>query len=176
MSTDNKAFKVKNGLVVQGSSATVAGNEVLTTASSLDGLANVNAPTPNDGDTLVYDVSTQTWIPIVRALSISSIFSRQGNLTIATGTQRLYVEKSGILSIVRASVGTPSQGSSIIVDILKNGTTVLGSSISLEAGSFTATGTIANTSVTAGDYFTVNILQVGSITAGANLTVTLSII
>ena len=63
MTVDNKAFKVKNGLVVQGSSATVAGNEVLTTASDLDDLNNVNAPTPTDGDALIYDADTQTWIP-----------------------------------------------------------------------------------------------------------------
>ena len=62
MSTDNKDFKVKNGLVVQGSSATVAGNEVLTTASDLDDLFDVNAPTPADGDALVYDTATQKWI------------------------------------------------------------------------------------------------------------------
>ena len=64
MATSNKDFKIKNGLIVEGDSATVNGNDVLTTASVLDDLANVNAPTPNDGDNLVYDVDTQTWIPI----------------------------------------------------------------------------------------------------------------
>jgi hypothetical protein len=64
LATSNKDFKIKNGLIVEGDSATVNGNDVLTTASVLDDLANVNAPTPNDGDNLVYDVDTQTWIPI----------------------------------------------------------------------------------------------------------------
>jgi microcystin-dependent protein len=64
LATSNKDFKIKNGLIVEGDSATVNGNEVLTTVSSLADLANVNAPNPNDGDNLVYDVDTQTWIPI----------------------------------------------------------------------------------------------------------------
>jgi len=64
LATSDKDFKIKNGLIVEGDSATVNGNEVLTTVSSLADLANVNAPNPNDGDNLVYDVDTQTWIPI----------------------------------------------------------------------------------------------------------------
>ena len=64
MATSNKDFKIKNGLIVEGDSATVNGNDVLTTASFLDNLANVNAPNPNDGDNLVYDTETETWIPI----------------------------------------------------------------------------------------------------------------
>ena len=62
MTVDNKDFKVKNGLIVQGSSATVAGNNILTTASNIEDLANVNAPTPNNGDALVYDLDTETWV------------------------------------------------------------------------------------------------------------------
>jgi hypothetical protein len=64
LATSNKDFKIKNGLIVEGDSATVNGNDVLTTASFLDNLANVNAPNPNDGDNLVYDTETETWIPI----------------------------------------------------------------------------------------------------------------
>ena len=62
MATSNKDFKIKNGLIVEGDSATVNGNDVLTTASSLDDLANVYVPTPNDGDTLLYDSESDTWI------------------------------------------------------------------------------------------------------------------
>lgn len=38
MTTQTKDFRVKNGLIVEGSSATVNGNQVLTTASDLSGL------------------------------------------------------------------------------------------------------------------------------------------
>jgi hypothetical protein len=64
LATSDKDFKIKNGLIVEGDSATVNGNDVLTTISFLDNLANVNAPNPNDGDNLVYDTETETWIPI----------------------------------------------------------------------------------------------------------------
>jgi hypothetical protein len=62
LATSNKDFKIKNGLIVEGDSATVNGNDVLTTASSLDDLGNVYVPTPNDGDTLLYDSESDTWI------------------------------------------------------------------------------------------------------------------
>lgn len=106
---------------------------------------------------------------------LTPVFSRQGTLTTGAGTQRLYVERTGAVSVARASVGTPSSGSPILVDINKNGVSILSSPISIAAGTNTATGTISNSSVSAGDYFTVDIDQVGSGTAGANLTVTITI-
>lgn len=61
MATSNKDFKIKNGLIVEGISATVNGNDVLTSASVLDDLANVYAPTAFDGDTLIYDSESEVW-------------------------------------------------------------------------------------------------------------------
>jgi hypothetical protein len=63
LATSNKDFKIKNGLIVEGDSATVNGNDVLTTASSIDDLADVDVTTATDGDTLVYDLDTETWVP-----------------------------------------------------------------------------------------------------------------
>lgn len=110
------------------------------------------------------------------APGFNPVFSRQGTLTTAVGTQRLYSERTGVISVARASIGTPSTGSAVVVDINKNGTSILSSPISVAAGQYTATGTISNSSVAIGDYFTVDIDSVGSSTAGANLTVTLYII
>jgi hypothetical protein len=93
-----------------------------------------------------------------------------------TGTQRLYVERAGTISVARATVGTPSTGSAVVVDINKNGTTILSAPISIAAAAFTATGTISVSNVVAGDYLTVDIDSVGSTTPGANLTVTLNIL
>lgn len=107
---------------------------------------------------------------------LSPIFSRQGTLTTMTGTQRLYVERSGTISVARASVGTPSTGSAVLVDINKNGTTILSAPISIAAAAYTATGTISVSNVVSGDYLTVDIDAVGSTTPGANLTVTLNIL
>lgn len=62
MTTSNKNFKVKNGLEVLGTSATVNGNEVLTIASSIDALANVDTSGVSDGDAIVFNSATSTFI------------------------------------------------------------------------------------------------------------------
>ena len=85
MATSNKDFKIKNGLIVEGDSATVNGNDVLTTISLLDNLANVNAPNPNDGDNLVYDVNTQTWIPIAGLVGPTGPTGADSTVTGPTG-------------------------------------------------------------------------------------------
>jgi len=63
LATNDKDFKIKNGLVVQGATATVNGNDVLTTASDIEDLSNVNTTGVADGNALVYDEDTSTWIP-----------------------------------------------------------------------------------------------------------------
>lgn len=55
MATENKDFRVKNGLVVEGSTATVNGNNVLTTASSLDSLGDVVITSATNGQVLKYN-------------------------------------------------------------------------------------------------------------------------
>ena len=55
MATTNKDFRVKNGLVVEGSTSTVNGNQVLTTASSLDSLSDVVITTPTTSQVLLYN-------------------------------------------------------------------------------------------------------------------------
>lgn len=63
MATENKDFRVKNGLVVQGTTATVNGNSVLTSASNIDDLADVDTTGVADGNALAYDSATSTWKP-----------------------------------------------------------------------------------------------------------------
>lgn len=109
------------------------------------------------------------------AQGLVPVFSRQGTLSTMTGTQRLYVERAGTLTVARATVGTPSTGSAVLVDVNKNGTSVLSGPISIAAAAYTATGTISNSTVLAGDYFTVDIDSVGSTSPGTNLTVTITI-
>jgi microcystin-dependent protein len=62
LTTSNKNFRVKNGLEVLGVSATVDGNEVLTEASSLDALANVDTTGVVDGNTIIFNEATSTFI------------------------------------------------------------------------------------------------------------------
>ena len=104
------------------------------------------------------------------------IFTRQGTVTTGLSGSRYYVERSGTVNVVRASVGTAPTGSALTVDVLKNGTSILSSAISIAAGTNTATGTISTSSVSSGDYFTINVTGVGSTIAGANLTVSVNIL
>ena len=61
MATSNKDFKIKNGLIVEGDSATVNGNDVLTTASSIGDLDDISITTPADSQVLAYEAATSLW-------------------------------------------------------------------------------------------------------------------
>lgn len=61
MATDNKDFKIKNGLIVEGATASVNGNNVITEASSIDDLSDVNTSGASTGQSLVY--SGGVWGP-----------------------------------------------------------------------------------------------------------------
>ena len=61
LATSNKDFKIKNGLIVQGANATVDGNAILTTAASIDDLADVSISSPEDTQILSYDASIDLW-------------------------------------------------------------------------------------------------------------------
>lgn len=108
------------------------------------------------------------------------VFSIQGPLTVVAGTHRLYVEQSCTISSVRASVGVAPTGSSLIVDINKNGTTIYGTQANrptITASGFTALGGTASvTSLIAGDYLTVDIDQIGSTISGSDLTVVVTLV
>lgn len=107
-------------------------------------------------------------------------YSVVGSLAVLTGTSRQPII-GGTYSIdsVMAMVGTAPAGASVIVDVVKNGTTIYGTQANrpaIAAGSSSATGgTASTTSVTTGDYLTVDIDQVGSSTPGADLTVAVSL-
>jgi hypothetical protein len=108
---------------------------------------------------------------------IGGAFSRQGLLAVTTGTSRLYIDDSWTVLQVRASVNTPPQGASIIVDVFKNGSTIFtttGNRPAIAAGANTAVSAAAPDipSLVPGDYLTVNIVQVGTgVNPGADLTV-----
>lgn len=101
-------------------------------------------------------------------------FSVGGLIGATTYTMRLYVDRDCTITGVRASVGSSPTGSSIIVDVLKNGTTIFTGGTdrpTITVGGNTDTGTPAVTDLVAGDYLTVTVVQVGSTYAGADLVV-----
>jgi hypothetical protein len=60
LATSNKDFRIKNGLIVDGTSATVNGNDVLTSASSIDDLSDVTITEPSAGQVIKWNGSA--WI------------------------------------------------------------------------------------------------------------------
>jgi hypothetical protein len=61
LATSNKDFKIKNGLIVEGATATVDGSDILTTAASVGDLADVSISSPENSQVLSYEASTDLW-------------------------------------------------------------------------------------------------------------------
>jgi hypothetical protein len=103
-------------------------------------------------------------------------YSKQGALSVATGTMRFPVDGSYTIVGTRLMVGTAPTGASLILDVNKNGTTIYTNQANRPtiAASANAGGPGAAPDVTtlvAGDYLTVDIDQIGSSIAGSDLTV-----
>jgi hypothetical protein len=100
-----------------------------------------------------------------------------GNVTVQTGVARLYNDTGIPLSItkVRASVGTAPTGSSLDVDVRKNGTSIFGIfKPRILAGANTGVQVPPATTFADGDYLTVDVTAIGSTLPGANLVVTIA--
>lgn len=150
--------------------------QMITLVSSSADPANLPAaPNPPSSftDTLMQIVGpllTQLESQITRN---SRSFSVSGILTVNSYAMRLYVDDPSALDHIRVSVGTAPVGSPIIVDVLKNGSTVFPTTAkpTIAPATNTATATPDITSLLAGDYLTVNVVQIGSSTPGSDLTV-----
>lgn len=100
------------------------------------------------------------------------IFTRQNAVVPLVGLTRYYFEEDGIVAKARVSLGTPSEGAPVIVDILRNGVSI--GLISLPEGENTIL-TPVGVAVASGDYLTVTIVSVGTTNPGSDLTVGLII-
>lgn len=106
-----------------------------------------------------------------------ALFSVEGPLSVAPGSMRIYNLSRGRRTIQRVflSVATAPQGSSIIVDVNKNGTTIFTNQANrpqIAPGANTGeTTTIDVPAWNDGDYLTVDVDQVGSTASGSYLTV-----
>jgi hypothetical protein len=126
---------------------------------------------------------TEIEVGVVGPQGVSGVgtipFSRTGDAGLMTGSQRLYMEYTGIIKFVRASVGTAPTGSSLIIDVNKNGTTIYTTQSKrpqIAAGTFTDLGDTPDVAgFVQGDYLTIDIDQVGSTLPGADLVVTLTL-
>lgn len=105
----------------------------------------------------------------------SAVFSVAGNVAVGTGLARYYASDNLTITNVVASVGTAPTGSSIIVDVNKNGTTLFTTQANrptITASSFVDLTSLPDvTAVAAGDYLTIDVDQRGSTIAGTDLVV-----
>jgi hypothetical protein len=84
MATSNKDFKVKNGLIVEGTTATVNGFDVLTTASEIQPQVPLGETYPSDinNGSLFYNIETNrlavfynsVWRELAYLTEVTSIF------------------------------------------------------------------------------------------------------
>lgn len=103
-------------------------------------------------------------------------FSYGGPVSTIVGTQRYYMDRTGIITKVRASVGTAPTGSSLQVGVYKNGNATAIATVTIPAGSNTATTTSISPAVLANnDYLTISVLSVGSSFPGSDLTAEITI-
>ncbi len=172
-------FGTTAGTVAQGNDSRITGAEQTANKGAASGYASLDGstkvpiaqlPTGTSGTTVALGNHTHTL-----TFSLTSFF-KTGTLATTTGTQRLPIDGTYTIVGTRLMVGTAPTGSSLIVDINKNGTTIYstqGNRPAISAGA-NAGGPGATPDVTtlaAGDYLTVDIDQVGSSVAGSDLTV-----
>ena len=98
-------------------------------------------------------------------------YSKSGDLTVATGSARLYPPRNLTLSQWEIWAGTAPTGADVVVVVNKNGAPV--ETLTLPAGSNYASG-VATAVLLTTDYLTVDVTQVGSTIAGSDLSTRLT--
>jgi hypothetical protein len=108
---------------------------------------------------------------------IAPTFSYPGNLVAGSGTAKFRMPFHGTVLGVAATLGTAPTGSSVILDVNKNGVSLFTTQANrptFTAGALVSTATLPDrTSLTAGDLLSVDVDQAGGTIAGADLTVTI---
>ena len=136
MATTNKDFRIKNGLVVEGSSATVNGNQVLTTASSLDSLSDVVITTPTTSQVLLYNGTN--WVN-----SASGGGTTTNALTIGTGLSGTSFNGSAAVTIAIDSTVATTSGTQTLTNKTLTTPTIDTPLFTLSTTSSTTDGRIA---------------------------------
>jgi hypothetical protein len=159
------------GTPTEGNLPTItAGGELANSAYAPSSFA-----TSGHDHTGVYSVSAHTHTQ-TRYITLGS----SGTLTATAKTARLYVPFACTITNIAASVGTAPTGASVVVDVLKNETTLWdtnpGNRPTITATNFAdLTNTPDTTAISAGDYLTLTIAQIGSTIAGADLNVIVTV-
>lgn len=149
-----------------------------TSAQTIDGLTTRTIDIQYGSLTVVSDgtnwlrineeAERKVWVPA---------FGKAGVLTVSTGVGRLYNDLGYTLVIekIRVSVGTAPTGSSLIVDVNKDGTTIFttqGNRPTIAVSGVTVLSAAPDvTSWANGEYLTIDVDQIGSTVAGSDLQV-----
>lgn len=161
------------------SSVSTAGAEMATNKGNAGGYASLDntskvpiAQVPTGTTTTTVALGTHTHTV---KLTLSA-FSKTGQLTVSSGTVRLPIEDAYTIIGTRLTVGTAPTGANLVIDVLKNGSTIYTTTSNrptIIAGSSSGGpgATPDVNSLAAGDYLTVNILTVGSTIPGSDLAV-----
>ena len=144
-------------------------------AQTLDTLTDVN-PSGKTANSLLR-WSGSAWVPVKLVTAIPIAISDETTL-LTTGTAKVTFRMpyAFTLSSVRASVTEAPTGSTLVVDINENGTTILSTKLSIDATEKTSTTAatppvISDTSLADGAEITIDIDQIGSTLAGKGLKV-----
>jgi hypothetical protein len=144
------------------------------TANSAPTSLEVGELAINYNDGIVYYKDSSNAIVNFKTKS-TQVFTILGSLSVGTGVSRFYPSSTIKITNVRASVNTAPTGASVIIDVLKNGTTIFTTQANrpaISASTNVSSLAVPNiTSLTSSDYLTVNVSQVGSTIAGSDLTV-----
>jgi len=164
--TGAKTFDI-NTIKTKGTSTGVT---TISTANT--GASNYTATLPPKTGTLAMtsDVEVLVFTIGVAASPLDT------DLEVATDQAIIAAPEDMTVTQVFAKVGTPPVGSTIIVDIHKNGTTILSTKISIDASEKTSLTAatppvISVPGLLQGDEITIDIDQIGASTAGKDLTV-----
>ena len=155
---------IKSGENPQAAGTVTYGIEGSPAAMTLDSAGNFTVTGSISGASVVSPVQAD--------------FSVTGALTVTAYDFRWYNDTGRTLTFgtVRASVGVAPATTAVVVDVLKDGTTIFtttGNRPSIAAGANTAVNSAAPdiTTLPAGHYLTVSVVQTGTGTTGSDLTV-----
>jgi hypothetical protein len=143
-------------------------------ASALRGFT-VSSTTPTNNRVLTYVSAASAWNPQPLPAEIGVACSDETtNLTSGTAKATFRMPYAMTLTSVRANVNTAPVGSTILVDVNKNGSTIFSTRVSIDASEKTSVTAatpfvLSTTSLADDDEITVDIDQVGSSTAGKGL-------
>jgi hypothetical protein len=153
-----------------GTIATQASSSVSITGGSITGITDLAVADGGTGASTA--AAARTNLGVIKR----ETYTFEGELEVGTGVRRLYFARAATVVNIGASLDVAGTGSgSIVVDVMKNGTTLFTGATGrpeMAASAFTdLTNTPAVTSISSGDYLTVDIISITGTLPGEGLTV-----